>query len=69
MLDRIRAEHGPFDSDEDLLLATFFMPELLEQLRAAGPMPLEDPVGNSIVEIVRQTAASGTRSLRLVRHD
>jgi oxaloacetate decarboxylase alpha subunit len=67
-LERIRSDQGPFDSDEDLLLSIFFMPELIDQLRQAGPISLADPLaGNAIVELVRQAATSGTvKSLRLV---
>lgn len=34
-LDRVRREHGPFHTDEDLLLATLFMPEVLDDMRSA----------------------------------
>lgn len=34
-LDRLRAERGPFDSDEDLLLAAFYTDAELEPLRTA----------------------------------
>ena len=68
-LERVRAEQGSLVSDEDLLLSIFFMPELLDQLRAAGPMPLEDPLAsNAIVELVRQVAKGGeVRSFGLIR--
>jgi oxaloacetate decarboxylase alpha subunit len=67
-LARLRSEH-PGLSDEDLLLSIFFMPALLDELRAAGPMPLTDPLAASpIVEIVRQAAAArGVRSFSLSR--
>jgi oxaloacetate decarboxylase alpha subunit len=61
VLDRLRAEEGPFDSDEDLLLSIFFMPDILRELREAGPMPTVDPLRfGSIVELVKQAAASRT---------
>ncbi len=68
-LDRVRAEHGPFESDEELLLAVFFMPAILEELRRAGPLSLASPLLSSpIVEIVKQVAASGSiRSFSLVQ--
>ena len=68
-LDRIRAEQGPFDSDEDLLLSILFMPELLDQLRVAGAMQLTDPLArHPIVELVRQAAAGrSVRSFSLMR--
>jgi pyruvate/oxaloacetate carboxyltransferase len=67
-VNRIRADQ-PGLSDEDLLLSIFFMPALLDDLRAAGPMPLTDPLGTStIVDIVRQAAAApGVRSFSLSR--
>jgi oxaloacetate decarboxylase alpha subunit len=62
-LERVRAEQGPFDSDEDLLLAIFFMPKLLEDLASAGPIKRENPVaGHPLVEVIRRAAAS--RSIR-----
>jgi oxaloacetate decarboxylase alpha subunit len=68
VLARLRAE-SPSLSDEELLLSIFFMPALLDELRAAGPMPLEDRATSSpIVDIVRQAAASpGVRSFSLSR--
>jgi len=68
MLERLRAEN-PSLSDEDLLLSIFFMPALLDELRSAGPMRLEDPIADrAIVEIVRQAAsARGVRSFSLVQ--
>lgn len=70
VLDKVRAEHGPFSSDEDLLLSVLFMPELVRQMREAGPMPTEDPLAHgSVVDIVRQAAADGkVRRLSLVYH-
>lgn len=68
-IDRLRTEEGPFDSDEDLLLSIFFMPDILRQLREAGPMPTDDPLRFSpVVELVRQAAESRTvRSFSLVQ--
>ena len=68
VLDRLRAER-PSLSDEDLLLSIFFMPALLDELHAAGPMPLDDPLrGSPLVEIVRQAAATPRiRSFSLVQ--
>jgi oxaloacetate decarboxylase alpha subunit len=68
-LERVRAEKGPFDSDEDLMLAILFMPAILDDLRRAGPMPLQNPLASSpLVEIIKQAAESGTiRSFSLVQ--
>lgn len=69
LVERVRAQQGPFASEEDLLLAILFMPPILDELRRAGPMPLEaPPLSNPIVDIVKQVAASGTiRSFSLIQ--
>ena len=56
-------------SDEDLLLSLFFMPQVFADLKAAGPMPLDDPLrGSDLVELVRGVAAgSKVRSFSLVQ--
>jgi oxaloacetate decarboxylase alpha subunit len=68
-LDRVRSEQGPFKSDEDLLLAIFFMPQLLDDLRAAGPMNLVNPIsGSRLVDVVKSAAATpGIRSFSLTQ--
>lgn len=55
-LARFRAERGPFASDQDMLLEYIFMPEHIGALRAAGPMPVEDSVSGSLVDLVREVA-------------
>ena len=37
-LERVRRERGPFDSDDDLLLAAFYTDEHFDALKAAGPI-------------------------------
>ena len=37
-LDKIRSERGPFDSDDDLLLAAFYNRTQYDALKAAGPI-------------------------------
>lgn len=72
MLDRVRAEHGPFDSEEDLLLAVFFMPELLAKMHEAvankpapGAAVMAGPL--SLVDLVKEAARSReVRSFSLV---
>lgn len=44
MLDAVRSDRGPFDSDDDLLTATFYTREQIEALRRAGPIRTEYPV-------------------------
>jgi oxaloacetate decarboxylase alpha subunit len=58
VLDRIRAEQGPFDSDEDLLFAVLFMPAMLQEMRDAGPIKLYDDAGQKpLVQLVKEVAA------------
>lgn len=57
-VEKARRELGRHVSDEDLLLSLFFMPQLMDDLRAAGPIRLDDPLaGSPLVEIVRRAAA------------
>jgi pyruvate/oxaloacetate carboxyltransferase len=66
-MDRLRAEHPGVD-DEGLLLRLFFMPALLDELAAAGPMPTVDEVGRyDVVSLVREAAKGGLRSFSLTR--
>jgi len=59
-LERVRADLGSSVSDEDVLLSIFFMPAVVDALRSAGPMPLDDPLRFSpIVEILRKASSSG----------
>ncbi|MBI4293416.1 MAG: pyruvate carboxylase subunit B [Betaproteobacteria bacterium] len=58
-LERFRRERGPFASDDDLLLAYFFMPDQLRRLRAAGPIRVADELRSSaLVELVRDVAGN-----------
>jgi hypothetical protein len=56
-------------TDEDVLLSIFFMPAVLDAMRSAGPMKLEDPLRfGPVVDVVRQAAAGGTvRTLSLIQ--
>jgi pyruvate/oxaloacetate carboxyltransferase len=67
-VEPVRREQGPFESDEDLLLAILFMPHFLERLRATGPINTSHPLRYSpIVDIVRQAAAGSIRSLSITQ--
>ena len=56
-LDRIRASHGDFRSDEELLLNAFFMPEALKAMYDSGPIRLDDLTAeHSLVGLVREVA-------------
>lgn len=69
VLDRVRKEQGPFASDEELLLAVLFMPELIKGLRDAGAISLEHPLGSSPVVAIVKEAAKARRVRRLeLRH-
>jgi oxaloacetate decarboxylase alpha subunit len=71
MLDDIRREYGPFHTDEDLLMATLFMPEVVEELRRAqrtraerAALHLADT--GSVAGLVREASkVSGVRHVRL----
>jgi hypothetical protein len=68
-VDRVRAELGSNLSDEDLLLSLFFMPQVMSDLKAAGPINLDDPLrGSALVELIRGVAAGGkVKSFSLVQ--
>jgi pyruvate/oxaloacetate carboxyltransferase len=58
ILERVRAEQGPFASDEELLLAVLFMPEMLQQMREAGPIRLNDDAGEKpLIQLLKEVAA------------
>lgn len=71
VVERVRRELGPFESDDELLLAAFYRPDALAALAAAGAIPLEDPslatAGGSLAELVRETARQGLGAGR-IRH-
>jgi oxaloacetate decarboxylase (Na+ extruding) subunit alpha len=57
-LERVRRERGPFASDDDLLLATFYSPEQYAKLVAARPIETDYPIGRTpLVTLVRELAA------------
>lgn len=60
MVERVRRQQGPFHSDEELLLAILFMPELLTKLKRAeaergGMMPAAP---SSVLDLVRVASRS-----------
>lgn len=70
VLARVRREYGPFHTDEDLLMATLFMPEVLDNLRAAqrtsaqrGSFSMAG--AGSVVDLLRE--ASRVRGAQHVR--
>lgn len=60
-LDRVRAARGPFESDDDLLLAAFYDEREYGALKAAGPIRTDYPLGPTpLVTLVREIAARPT---------
>lgn len=56
-LDRVRRERGPFASEDDLLLAVFYSPEIHARLAAARPINTDYPVALSPVStLIREIA-------------
>ncbi len=54
---RIRAERGPFRSDDDLLLAAFYSDSEYQALKAAGPIKTDYPLASTpLVTLVKEIA-------------
>ncbi|MGH7684036.1 MAG: pyruvate carboxylase subunit B, partial [Vulcanimicrobiaceae bacterium] len=68
-LERIRQERGPFDSDDDLLLAVFYNDEQYRALKAAGPIQRAYAVErNPLLTLLRELGArEDIASIRLVK--
>jgi oxaloacetate decarboxylase alpha subunit len=68
-LDRVRRERGPFDSDDDLLLAAFYHDEHYRGLKAAGPIQRAYAVErNPLLTLLRELGSRGDiASIRLVK--
>jgi oxaloacetate decarboxylase alpha subunit len=57
-VERVRRERGPFDSDDDLLLAAFYDPVQYDALVAARPIKTGYPVGRTpLVTLIKELAA------------
>ena len=57
-LGRVRAERGPFASDDDLLLAVFYGPEEYGRLVAARPIKTEYGAGGMpLLALIKELAA------------
>ena len=57
-LERIRRERGPFDSDDDLLLAVFYGADQYDALKAAGPIQRMYAVDRTpLLTLVRELAS------------
>jgi oxaloacetate decarboxylase alpha subunit len=56
-LPAVRAAHGPFESDDDLLLAAFYAAPEVNALRAAGPINTDYPLAATpLLTLVREIA-------------
>lgn len=68
-LERVRRERGPFDSDDDLLLAVFYNAEHYDALKAAGPIQRAyASARNPLLTLMRElTARTDVTSFRMVR--
>jgi len=66
-LERIRRERGPFESDDDLVLAAFYDAREYNALKAAGPIRTDYPLAATpLVTLVKEIAARpGIKSIRL----
>ncbi len=54
-LDRLRSERGPFQSDDDLLLAAFYAPKEFDALKEAGPIDVASPLdGGPLPTLIRE---------------
>jgi oxaloacetate decarboxylase alpha subunit len=57
-LERVRRERGPFDSDDDLLLAVFYSDRDYAALKAAGPIDTDYPLASTpLSTLVKEIAA------------
>ncbi len=57
-LERVRRERGPFDSDDDLLLAVFYSDRDYAALKGAGPIDTDYPLASTpLSTLVKEIAA------------
>lgn len=68
-VERLRRERGPFDSDDDLLLAAFYDRREYDALKSAGPIDTEYPLASTpLVTLVKElTQRRDVRSFHFVR--
>ena len=59
-IPRVRAERGPFASDDDLLLAAFYAAPEVTALRGAGPIRTDYPLaGTPLLTLIKEIALRG----------
>lgn len=57
LVERVRRERGPFASDDDLLLAVFYSPDVHARLVAARPIQTDYPVGRTpLITLIKELA-------------
>lgn len=67
-LPRVRRERGPFDSDDDLLLAAFYGEDQLRPLRDAGPIRREYRILDTpLLELIKELVKRDVGSITLVK--
>lgn len=68
-VERLRRERGPFESDDDLLLAAFYNQKEYDALKAAGPIDTEYPLASTpLVTLVKElTQRRDVRSFHFVQ--
>ncbi len=68
-IPKIRREHGPFESDDDLLLAAFYAEREFDALKAAGPIDTQYPLAATpLLTLLKEVAQrSDIRSFHLVQ--
>jgi oxaloacetate decarboxylase alpha subunit len=68
-VERLRREQGPFQSDDDLLLAAFYNRSEYDALKAAGPIDTDYPLASTPwVTLVKElTQRRGVRNFHFIR--
>jgi oxaloacetate decarboxylase alpha subunit len=68
-IKRLRRERGPFDSDDDLLLAAFYSDSEFKALKAAGPIKTDYPLASTpMLTLVKEiTSRPDIRSFHYMR--
>lgn len=67
-LPALRRERGPFDSDDDLLLAAFYTDSELAPLYAARPWAPTSAGGTPLLRLLSEIADSGLREVSISGH-
>jgi len=70
-LERIRRDRGPFKSDDDILLAAFYVAREYAALKAAGPINTRYTLADTpLLTLIKEiTARPGIKSIRITPTD